>query len=60
MSFKLLVTGLWFGLIFLALMAIGESLSPGSLAGTAFTDLGIISVISLMIIDTLFSLGSVD
>ena len=59
MSFsKLLVYGLWGGAIMLAIMAIGESSLPGSLAGTAFTDLSIISVFVLIIFDSLFSLGS--
>lgn len=57
-NFRLFVYGLWFGAIFLFLMFIGEILFPGSLAGTASTDLGILSVFAVLILDSMFSLGS--
>jgi len=57
-KFRLVVLGLWFGLGFVAIMIIGNALFPGKLADTAFTDLGILSVFVVLIIDTLFSLGA--
>ena len=60
-KFRLVVLGLWFGLGFVVLMIIGNSFFPGQLEDTAFTDLGILSVFAVLILDTLFSLGaSVD
>ncbi|MEM4256768.1 MAG: hypothetical protein QXU92_02815 [Candidatus Diapherotrites archaeon] len=56
--FKLIVYGLWFGLIYFTLMVLGESLFPGTLYETAFTNLGIISVFVVLTLDTIISLGS--
>ncbi|VVB98902.1 Uncharacterised protein [uncultured archaeon] len=55
---KLVVYGLWFGAIFVGIMAFGESILPGSLADSAFSTLGLLSVFALLICDSLFSLGS--
>ncbi len=56
--FKLVIYGLWFGFILLCVMAFGESVFPGSLAASAFSGVGILSVFFMLISDSLFSLGS--
>jgi len=57
-KFRLVVVGLWFGLGFVVIMIIGNTLFPGQLEDTAFTDLGILSVFAVLILDTLFGLGA--
>jgi len=58
--FRYAVYGLWFGLGLIGIMFIGEYISPGSLAKTAFTDAAIMSVFALLILDSMFSLGSAE
>ncbi len=60
MGFKLVVYGLWFSLIYLGMAAFGEAIFPSSLKSTAFTDLGILSFFCLLVLDSLFTLGSVE
>ena len=55
---SLVIYGLWLGVIFIGLMILGEGLFPNSLSGTAFTDMGILSVFALVIADSLFTVGS--
>ena len=60
MSFKLFVYGLWFALLYFGFAVLGEAVFPGSLKDTAFTDLGILSFFSVLVLDSLFTLRSVD
>ncbi|HLC92588.1 MAG TPA: hypothetical protein VJH23_02680 [archaeon] len=60
MGFKLIVYGLWFGLAYLLLTGLSEAALPGSLNDTAFTDIGIFSFFAVLILDSLFTLGSVE
>ncbi len=60
MGFKLFVYGLWFSGIWLVLAFLGEAISPGSLNDGAFTDIGILATFSLFVLDTMFTLGSVE
>ena len=46
--------------IMLLIMLFGESVSPGSLTGLAFTDIGIFSIFSLLILEAFFSYGNHD
>jgi hypothetical protein len=57
---KLAILGLWFGLLQIIIMAIGESIFPGSLNDTAFTNLGIIIILAIGVMDFIFSFGGVD
>ena len=52
--------GLWFSLAFVGLMIIGDFISPGKLADTAFTDLGILRVFAVILLDTMFNLQSAE
>ena len=58
--FKNITVGLWWGIIFLIIMVLGEGFFPGSLAGTAFTELGILSVFAVCVVDMVFTLGSAE
>lgn len=55
---KLLTIGIWWGFAMIFIMIFGEYFFPGSLADSAFTDLGILIVFAMGVIDTIFSLGS--
>lgn len=57
---KYLVYGLWFGIAFIGITVLGDSLVPGQLADTVFSPLGIIITFALMMIDSFFSLGSAE
>ena len=59
-NFKLFVYGLWFSLAYLGFSIFGEFLFPGSLKSSAFTDLGILSFFAVLVLDSLFTLGSVE
>jgi len=59
-KFKLFVYGLWFSAIYLLMAFLGEAAFPGSLKSSAFTDLGILSFFAVLVLDSLFTLGSVE
>lgn len=57
-KFSFIVHGIYFGAILLFLIFIGESIFPGSVASTTFTELGVLSVFMLLIMEALFDLDA--
>ena len=57
---KYFALGILFSLAFVVIMIIGNLISPGKLADTAFTDLGILSVFVVITLDTIFNLQSAE
>ena len=57
---KYFVAGIWFSLVFVIIMLIGNILVPGQLADTAFTEIGILSVFVVITLDTIFNLQSAE
>ena len=57
MTLKLIVLGLYMGTAFLLILLLGDSIFPGSLAQTAFSPLGIISILGLLMMESFFSYG---
>jgi len=57
---SLLTKSFFLGMLFLVLVIIGEMLFPGTVASTAFSDIGILIMVVAVTLDGIFNLGTVD
>lgn len=58
--FKWAVYGLWIWFFYFVLVFLGETFFSGTLKDTAFTNLGIIIMLVVIVLDTILSFGSIE